>query len=76
MACVPVFLLLSTGYTITGDVDIVENEDLNSNIRIDPKFREHRHFNRTQNFISIMNVVEDYAKQWAKRKEEELETLS
>jgi hypothetical protein len=64
------------GHIITGDVDIVENEVLKSLIRKSPKFREPWSFNWRQNFVSIMNAVEDYAKRWAKRKNEESDTLS
>jgi hypothetical protein len=66
----------SAGHIITGDVDIVENEDLKSLIRKGPKFTEPRSFNWRQNFVSIMNAVEDYAKRWATRENEELDTLS
>jgi hypothetical protein len=52
------------------------NEDLKSLVRKGPKFRESRSFNWRQNFVSIMNSVEDYAKRWAKREKEELDTLS
>ena len=55
------------GHIITGDVDIVKNEDLKSLIRKGPKFREPQSFNWRHNFVSIMNSVEDYAKRWAKR---------
>ena len=64
------------GHIISGDVDVVENEDLKSLIRKGPKFREPRSFNWRQNFVSIMNAVEDYAKRWAKRENEEVDTLS
>ena len=64
------------GHVITGDVNIVENEDLRSLISKGPKFREPRSFNWRQNFISIMNSVEDYARRWVKYEKEELDTLS
>jgi hypothetical protein len=64
------------GQIITGDVDIVEKKDLKSLIRKGPKFRKPRSFNWRQNFVSIINAVEDYAKRWAKRENEELDTLS
>jgi hypothetical protein len=63
-------------HIITGDVDIVKNEDLKSLIRKGPKFREPRPFSWRQNFVSIMNSVEDYGKRWVKREKEELDTLS
>jgi hypothetical protein len=60
----------------TGNVDIDENEDLKSFIHKGNKFREPWSFNWRQNFVSIVNDVEDYAKRWAKRENEELDTLS
>jgi hypothetical protein len=63
------------GHVVIDDVNIVENEDLKSIIRKGPKFREPWSFNWRQNFISIMNDVEHFAKRWAKRENEELNTL-
>jgi hypothetical protein len=64
------------GHIITGEVDIVENEDLKSLISKGPQSREPRSFNWRQNSVSIMHAVEDFAKLWAKRENEELDTLS
>jgi hypothetical protein len=72
----PSFNYSPAGHIITGDVDIVENEVLKSLIRKGPKFREPRSLIWRQNFVSIVNAVEDYAKRWAKRENEELDTLS
>jgi hypothetical protein len=63
------------GHAITGDVNIVKNEELKSLILKGPKFREPRSFKWQQNFLSIMESVEDYARQWAKS-EKELDSLS
>jgi hypothetical protein len=41
-----------------------------------PKFREPRSFKFQQNFISIMDSVEDYARWWAKSEKEETDSLS
>jgi hypothetical protein len=41
----------------------------------DLKFREPRSFKWQQNFISIMDYVEDYARWWAKS-EKEVDSLS
>jgi hypothetical protein len=60
---------------MTGCVDIVENGDLTSLILQGLKLRKLRSFNWRQNFVSIMNAVEDYAKQWAKIENEELDTF-
>jgi hypothetical protein len=64
------------GHVITGDVDIVQNEDLISLIRKSPRYREPQSFNWRENFVSIMNAVEDYAKRCVKRENKELDTLS
>jgi hypothetical protein len=66
------FNYFRAGHVITGDVGIVENEDLKSG----PKFREPRSFNWRHNFVSIMNAVEDHAELWAEREKGELDTLS
>jgi hypothetical protein len=63
------------GHIITGDVNIVQNEDLRSLILKDPKFREPRSFKWRQNFVSIMDSVEEYARRWAKSEGEELDTF-
>ena len=41
-----------------------------------PKFREPRSFTWRQNYMTIMNSVEEYARRWAKSEGEELDTLS
>jgi hypothetical protein len=64
------------GHVITGDVDIVESEDLKSLIRKVPKLREPQSFRLLQNFVSIMNAVEYYVKGWDKREKKELDTFS
>jgi hypothetical protein len=57
--CLSPFNYSLAGHAITGDVNIVENEDLKSFIQKGPKFRKPRSFNWRQNFISIMYAVED-----------------
>jgi hypothetical protein len=64
------------GHVITGDVNIVRHEELMSLILKGPKFRVPRSFKWQQNFISIMDYVEDYARRWAKSEKEELDSLS
>jgi hypothetical protein len=56
------------GHVITGDVDIVRNEELKSLILKGPKFREPPFFNWQQNFISIMDSEEGYARRWVNPK--------
>jgi hypothetical protein len=48
------------------NVNIVRNEELKSLILKGPKFRDLRSFKWQQNFISIMDSFEDYARLWAK----------
>jgi hypothetical protein len=64
------------GHVITGDVNIARNEELKLLILKGPKFREPRSCKWQQNFISIMDSVEDYASRWAKSEKEELDSLS
>jgi hypothetical protein len=54
------------GHVITCNVNIVRNEEVKSLILKGPKFREPRSLKWQQNFISIMDSVEDYARRWAK----------
>jgi hypothetical protein len=64
------------GHVITGDLNIVENISLRNVFAKGPKFREPQSINWNFNFKILMDSVEDYARQWAKREEEELDTLS
>ena len=64
------------GHIITGNINIVQNEDLKSLISKGPKFREPRSFKWQHNFMTIMNSVEEYARRWTKYEGEELDTLS
>jgi hypothetical protein len=65
------------GHVITGDINIhiVRNEEHKSLVLQGPKFREHWSFKWQQNFISIMDSVDVYARRWAKL-EKELDSLS
>jgi hypothetical protein len=60
----------------TGNTNIVQNEDLRSIILKGHKFREPRSFKWRQNFVSIMDSVEECARRWTKSEGEELDTLS
>jgi hypothetical protein len=64
------------GHVITGDVNIVRNEELKSLILKGPKFREPQSFKWQQNSISITDSVENYARRRAKSEKEELDSLS
>jgi hypothetical protein len=39
-----------------------------------PKYQEHKSINRKHNFKILLDSVEDYARQWAKREQEDSET--
>jgi hypothetical protein len=39
-----------------------------------PNYREHKSINRKHNFKILLDSVEDYARQWAKREQEDSET--
>ena len=60
------------GHVVTGDLSIVQNEKL----REGPNFREPVSFSWHQNFDIIMHACEAYARQWAKKEDVELDTLS
>ena len=70
------FLYAPCGHVVTGDLNIVRNEKLRDILREDPKFREPVSFSWHQNFDIIMDACEIYARQWAKKEEVELDTLS
>jgi hypothetical protein len=74
--CSSPFNYSPAGHIITGGVNIVQNEDLRPLIFKGPKFREPRSFKWRQNFMSIMDSVEEYARRWTKSEGEELDTLS
>ena len=62
---------------MTGDdLNIVRNEKLRDLSRKGPKFMEPVSFSWHQNFDIIMDACEMYAKQWAKKDDVELDTLS
>ena len=60
---------------MTGDLSIVRNEKLRDLLHNGPKFREPVSFS-WQNFDIIMDTCEVYARQWAKKEDVELDTLS
>jgi hypothetical protein len=69
------FIYNPTGYVITGGLKIINNTSL----RVFAKglnYRETKSINWKQNFKIFMDSVEDYARQWAKREKEDLDTLS
>ena len=61
---------------MTGDLSIVQNDKLGDLLRKGSKFREPVSFSWHQNFDIIMDACESYARQWAKKEDVELDTLS
>jgi hypothetical protein len=55
---------------LTGDLKIINNTSKW------PKYREPKSINWKHNFKILMDSVEDYARQWAKREKEDIDTLS
>ena len=70
------FLYAPCGHVVTGDLSIVQNDKLRDLLRKGPKFREPVSFSWHQNFDIIMDACEAYARQWAKKEDVELDTLS
>ena len=70
------FLYVPCGHVVTGDLSIVQNDKLRDLLRKGPKFREPVSFSWHQNFDIIMDACETYARQWAKKEDVELDTLS
>ena len=70
------FLYAPCGHVVTGDLNIVQNEQLRDLLRKGPKFREPVSFSWHQNFDIIMDACEVFARQWAKKEDVELDTLS
>ena len=70
------FLYAPCCHVVTGDLSIVQNDKLRDLLRKGPKFREPVSFSWHQNFDIIMDACETYARQWAKKEDVELDTLS
>ena len=70
------FLYAPCGHVVTGYLRIVQNEKLTDLLREGPTFREPVSFSWHQNFDIIMDACEAYARQWAKKEDVELDTLS
>ena len=70
------FLYAPCGHVVTGDLNIVRNDKLRDLLRKGPKFREPVSFSWHQNFDIIMDACEIYARQWVKKEDVELDTLS
>ena len=70
------YLYSPAGHVVTGDLNIVENEQLKNILAKGPKYREPKSFSWKYNFKLIMDSVEDYARRWASQEEEETNSLS
>ena len=70
------FVYAPFGHVVTGDIGIVQNEKLRDLLREGPKFREPVSFSWHQNFDIIMEPCETCSRQWAKKGDVELDTLS
>jgi hypothetical protein len=65
------FIYYPTSHVITGDLKIINNTSLRDVLPKGPKSINWKH-----NFKTLMDSVEDYARQLAKREKEDLDTLS
>jgi hypothetical protein len=70
------FIYNPTGYVITGDLKVINNTSPRDVFAKWTKYREPKSINWKHNFKILMDSVEDYARQWAKREKEDLDTLS
>ena len=70
------FVYNPAGHVMSGDLKIVNNYKLRQLLSIGPKYRETQPINWKQNFKLLMDSVEVYAKDWAKREKVEVDTLS
>ena len=59
-----------------GDLTIIENESLYNILSKGPKYREPRSIDWNYNFKFLMDAVENYARKWIKRKQEDIDSLS
>ena len=70
------FLYQPAGHVVTGDLNIVDNPELKDILLKGPKYREARPFSWKYNFKLVMDSVEQYARDWAKQEEVEVDSLS
>ena len=72
---VPPFIYNPIGHVITGDLKIINNISLREVFDKGPTYREPKSINWKHDFKILMDSVENYARQWAKR-EKDFDTLS
>ena len=70
------FIYNTADHVITGDLKIINNTSLREVFAKEHKYRELKSINWKHNFKILMDSVEDYARQWAKREKEDLDILS
>ena len=70
------FKYLPCEHVVTGDPNFIRNSKLRDLITKGPKFRENQSFTWKENFESIMNSVEAYARTWAKTEDSDVNSLS
>ena len=70
------FIYNPTGHDITGDFNIISNTSLLELFAKGSKYCEPKSIDWKHNFKILMDSVEDYARQWAKREKQDLDTLS
>ena len=70
------FIYNPTDQVITGDFKISNNTSLRDVFAKGLKYRKAKSINWKHNLTTLMDFVEDYTRQWAKREKEDLYTLS
>ena len=70
------FIYNLAGYVITGDFNIFNNTSLRDVFAKGSKYRDPKSINWKHNFKILINLVEDYARQWTKREKKNIDTLS
>ena len=70
------FIYSPAGHIITGDLNIIQNQQLRDFISKGPKYREPRSFSWKYKFKLIMDSVEEYSCKWAKQEEVKLDASS
>ena len=70
------FIYNSIGLVLTGDHKIINNTSLREVFAKGPKYREPKSIHWKHKFKILMDSVEDYATQWARREKEDIDTLS
>ena len=69
------FIYNPVGHVITGDHNIIKNTSQRDVFAKGPKCCEPKCINWKQTFTIIMDSIDDYTRQWAKREKEDLDTL-